>query len=204
MFCTKCGYQIDDDSAFCPNCGNQIDSSENTTPGSAPDAAHAETEQPLFVLDGGAKDILSVYEDHVVISRRGIVNALGMGVKGDKTIYYTDITSVQYKQPRKLVSGYIQFSIPGGNENRGGIFAAMSDENTITIIADPTVIEQAERTVEFLNQKIREVKTAAHHKPTVVQQASAADELKKFKELLDLDVITQEEFDAKKKQLLGL
>ena len=33
---------------------------------------------------------------------------------------------------------------------------------------------------------------------------SRADELKKFKELLDNGVITQEEFDAKKKQLLGL
>ena len=33
---------------------------------------------------------------------------------------------------------------------------------------------------------------------------SCADELKKFKELLDMGVITQEEFDAKKKQLLGL
>jgi len=33
---------------------------------------------------------------------------------------------------------------------------------------------------------------------------SSADEIKKFKELLDSGVITQEEFDAKKKQLLGL
>lgn len=33
---------------------------------------------------------------------------------------------------------------------------------------------------------------------------SVAEELKKFKELLDSGVITQEEFDAKKKQLLGL
>ena len=33
---------------------------------------------------------------------------------------------------------------------------------------------------------------------------SNADELKKFKELLDMGIITQEEFDAKKKQLLGL
>ena len=31
-----------------------------------------------------------------------------------------------------------------------------------------------------------------------------ADELKKFKELLDMGAISQEEFDAKKKQLLGL
>ena len=33
---------------------------------------------------------------------------------------------------------------------------------------------------------------------------SNADELKKYKELLDMGVISQEEFDAKKKQLLGL
>ncbi|MGI6030792.1 MAG: SHOCT domain-containing protein [Eubacteriales bacterium] len=36
------------------------------------------------------------------------------------------------------------------------------------------------------------------------QTISSADELKKFKELLDSGVITQEEFEAKKKQLLGL
>ena len=42
---------------------------------------------------------------------------------------------------------------------------------------------------------------------TVIKQEipqSNADELKKFKELLDSGVITQEEFDQKKKQLLGL
>ena len=33
---------------------------------------------------------------------------------------------------------------------------------------------------------------------------SSADELKKYKELLDMGIITHEEFDAKKKQLLGL
>ena len=46
--------------------------------------------------------------------------------------------------------------------------------------------------------------------PVVVQTetghaaVSGADELKKYKDLLDSGVITQEEFDAKKKQLLGL
>ena len=33
---------------------------------------------------------------------------------------------------------------------------------------------------------------------------SNAEELKKYKDLLDAGIITQEEFDAKKKQLLGL
>ena len=39
---------------------------------------------------------------------------------------------------------------------------------------------------------------------STVAAVSSADELKKFKELLDSGIITQEEFDAKKKQLLGL
>ena len=39
---------------------------------------------------------------------------------------------------------------------------------------------------------------------TIINQTSSADELKKFKDLLDSGIITQEEFDAKKKQLLGL
>ena len=44
-------------------------------------------------------------------------------------------------------------------------------------------------------------------KNTVIENTistSNADELKKFKELLDSGIITQEEFDEKKKQLLGL
>ena len=37
-----------------------------------------------------------------------------------------------------------------------------------------------------------------------VVPSSAADELKKYKELLDMGAITQQEYDEKKKQLLGL
>lgn len=36
------------------------------------------------------------------------------------------------------------------------------------------------------------------------QQLSTADEIKKYKALLDSGAITQAEYDAKKKQLLGL
>ena len=46
--------------------------------------------------------------------------------------------------------------------------------------------------------------THAEHISTVVQTTSAADEILKFKTLLDQGIITQEEFDAKKKELLGL
>ena len=38
----------------------------------------------------------------------------------------------------------------------------------------------------------------------VLQQVNIPDEIRKYKELMDDGIITQEEFDAKKKQLLGL
>lgn len=39
---------------------------------------------------------------------------------------------------------------------------------------------------------------------TEAESAGAADEIRKFKALMDDGIITPEEFEAKKKQLLGL
>ena len=55
---------------------------------------------------------------------------------------------------------------------------------------------------EMTEDEFKEAQKAAASSPTAAP--SAADEIKKFKELLDLGAISQEEFDAKKKQLLGL
>ena len=55
-----------------------------------------------------------------------------------------------------------------------------------------------------VNNAIDQSKSKKLQGTTVISSLSSADELKKFKELLDMGVITQEEFDVKKKQLLGL
>ena len=54
--------------------------------------------------------------------------------------------------------------------------------------------------VNYLNNAICEAKK---QKSTTVT-LDAADEIRKFKQLLDEGLISQEEFIAKKKQLLGL
>ena len=58
---------------------------------------------------------------------------------------------------------------------------------------------------EVLAKKIneRQVNTQAEAKPTA-SASNNLDDLLKLKSLLDSGIITQEEFDAKKKQLLGL
>ena len=50
----------------------------------------------------------------------------------------------------------------------------------------------------------RQDKTLNSEKEVVVQQSTAMDDLLKLKNLLDQGIITQEEFEAKKKQLLGV
>lgn len=68
-------------------------------------------------------------------------------------------------------------------------------------------VEASERAVQ---QAVYETPTQAFaydRQPNLVassRSANATDEIKKYKELLDMGAITQEEFDAKKKQLLGL
>lgn len=56
----------------------------------------------------------------------------------------------------------------------------------------------------IIKRSSRIAPATAQHPTTIIQEASAADELKKYKDLLDTGVITQAEFDAKKNQILGL
>lgn len=49
------------------------------------------------------------------------------GLKGKKDIYFHNITSIQIKK-QGLTVGYLQFSLPGGNESKRGVFASANDE----------------------------------------------------------------------------
>ena len=156
---------------------------------------------PVFEFIGGVGDNLLLYDDHIVIKHKGALNLLAMGIHGDKTIYYSDLTSVQYKKAGGILSGHIQFSLMGGRESKGGVLAASSDENTITFTQDKNY--EAERVVEFINNKIREIKTSKTTPMQTAPVASVADELLKYKQLLDMGVLSQEEFEAKKNELLN-
>lgn len=60
---------------------------------------------------------------------------------------------------------------------------------------------------ELVTNALMDLKEEMHQSSQPVQQAKADDpyeEVKKLKELLDMDVITEDEFNAKKKDVLGL
>ncbi len=150
----------------------------------------------------GAQKVLSVYSDHVELTQ--ILNARaaisGNWTQGNKEIYYSDMTSVQYREATNVLLGYIQFEVPGivSANNYGS-------ENSWTFSVNFN--DLSKEITAYVRSRIREEKTSKNtvsSQPIIENHISTADELKKYKELLDGGVITQEEFDMKKKQLLGL
>jgi len=63
-------------------------------------------------------------------------------------------------------------------------------------------LQKAEEAVKLVQSKI-DARKGASSQPAA-PATSGADEIMKYKQMLDAGIITQEEFDAKKKQLLGL
>ena len=93
-------------------------------------------------------------------------------------------------------------SISAVGIGRGKSFTVSSASGKISFSAIKNRNEIHEIVSKLLVDRQKQTETSA----TVASApaTSNADELKKYKELLDSGVITQEEFDAKKKQLLGL
>ena len=58
--------------------------------------------------------------------------------------------------------------------------------------------------IDKILSAIKDGKSVPQPQETSIKQQDATDELRKYKSLLDDGVITQEDFDAKKKQLLNL
>jgi hypothetical protein len=70
----------------------------------------------------------------VMITRGAKGFALQGGkLRGEKLIPWESIVAVQYKKASRVSGvGYLQLSLRGGSEAKGGLFQATDDENTVT------------------------------------------------------------------------
>ena len=145
---------------------------------------------------------LDVFEDKCVITVGVTIGSIltSNATDGEKIIYYKDIIGIQYKEPGFTV-GYLQLETSAPSMNNG--ISNFFGENSFTFdnSGDSVGVLEMQPIVEYIKKRVEDYK---RNDSGTVQAVSAADEIKKFKELLDMGVITQEEFDAKKKQLLGL
>ena len=81
----------------------------------------------------GVNGYLEVWENKIVITRKGFRAFLTHGCAGVKTIPMSAIQSVQFKPGGWLLNGFIQFGILGGRERQGGVFSATRDENSVML-----------------------------------------------------------------------
>lgn len=145
---------------------------------------------------------VELLENKVIIKRSGFLNAFN---KSNKEIFLDKISSIQLKKPSMVNNGYIQFVFSGSNEvkeiNRSDLFHTelFKDENTVFFN------RKQEKSFEDLKIKIEEIilKNKENSKNTQ-NSNSYLDDLERLASLKERGIITEEEFTAKKKQILGL
>ena len=67
----------------------------------------------------------------IEISRKGFGGVVSHGLAGTKIIFIRNLTAIQFKEAGKATNGFIQFIFPGSAEDKGGLFSAARDENTV-------------------------------------------------------------------------
>lgn len=138
-----------------------------------------------------------ILTDTGVIIKRGLRGFFlgGGSLRGDKTIPYSSIVAVQLKKAG-AVAGYIQLTLMGGSEAKGGLFQSAFDENSINFHSWGNKNQLFLEAKELIEQKMQQTRNG--------HTRSDADELDKFSQLRDKGVLSEEEFQGKKKQILGL
>ena len=144
--------------------------------------------------------VVEIYDDHVSC----------IGGKGGSW-FYKDFTgvSVQAASVACAFAGVVFLNAVSGANNIKVGASMLQDRNRINFASGMFSYAPANEFASSLARKIRKAMEDYKSRPqesgtTVVKaELSPADEIKKFKELLDMGVITQEEFDRKKKELLG-
>lgn len=139
---------------------------------------------------------LELTETVVRIRRKGLLSVLAQGFKGDKEILISQVTSVQFKPANFWLNGYIQFAFVGGLENLGGLMSAAEDENTVLFK------EGQQPAFERFRDEV--MKRIAQARAPTGPAPSAADEIERLAGLRDRRLISDDEFQAAKRKLLGI
>lgn len=148
-----------------------------------------------MIFDGRNGGVVELLDNSLVIRRKGVLSALNQGLKGEKRIPYSSITSVQFKEVG-FTTGYIQFGVLGGRESRAGVWDAVKDENTVLFTKEAS--NDFRRLRDLVEERIRGGPAAQSSTP----QISVTEELTRLADLRDRGVLTDEEFQEQKRRLL--
>src|SRR3712207_6361491 len=156
---------------------------------------------PASFMAKGHNGTVTFDGDIVTIERTGFLARTSVG-KGTKRIPVSSITAVQWKPAGGMVNGFISFTVGGGNEARSRFGSqtldASRDENSVVITKKQMPnFEQLRTAVQHALAQRHRPAPAAPATPDVIGQ------IEQLGRLRDAGVLTSEEFEAKKAELLG-
>ena len=152
----------------------------------------------------GENKTMTVYENKVVLEGEKGLLAAAMGAnQGQKTFAYESISSIEFEEATLMGSGRISFNIQGDTGKNsvlgmGKMMIGIQNENEFQYQKR----SQNQEVIAAKNYIEDQMIKAKQSSKTVGNSVSPADELRKYKQLLDDGIINQLEFDEKKKQLL--
>lgn len=155
----------------------------------------------MELIGKGTNGTIIVKDDTIILQRSGF-NARLLGLRGNKEILIKNITSIQFKSPGMLTNGFIQFAFSGSQESKGGVIDATKDENSIVF----TKSEKGnfEKIREVINERRNTLNQSLNFVTSTVAQEDIYSQIEKLSALKDKGIVSEEEFNAKKKQLLGI
>jgi hypothetical protein len=152
--------------------------------------------QEVLMRARGLHRDLELLHNMVRIRRRSTLGFLSGESKIEKDILISKIVSIRLKRAGIFADGYIQFIFeekgPKDNDLESDI---EGDENVVVFRPGQQKAFEAMR--EAIEQKMMGAKTGP-------RADSNFDELVRLAELLDKKIINEDEFNRKKKQILGL
>lgn len=148
----------------------------------------------------GTTGIVLLYPNKFTIKRKGLLSAVLYGGKGDMTYRIDSIQGIIFKEAT-LRDGYFQPSLIAAAAASGGYGRAMYDENTVSF--NRRQQPEFEKLRDIIEERV--YARQATEPSTIVQMpSSVADEIEKLAALRDKGILTTEEFEARKKQVLGI
>lgn len=172
--CRVCETEFD--GPFCPECGIKKD---HVIRGRMGEVRTGMLGQQKLELQNSMAVLM---EDEMVITKQSFF--MGRD-RGEKRIRYDDITTADLDRKGWFSPGAIQIYMSGHN------FTIQKNK--------------AKKLEPFYEELLRKIKETKDKKiATATPETSAADELTKFAKLKEDGIITEEEFEAKKKEILNL
>jgi hypothetical protein len=153
----------------------------------------------VHMIAEGKNGQVALFDEKIRISREdiGVLYKLNQLGKGEKEIRLDNITSIQLKEPSSFSKGYIQFGQSGYSESDDGVVDAVDDENSVLFTQGETdEFLQLRDEIERLQQQSKS------SDGTTVTEADPTEQLKNIKELHEAGVLSDEEFEDKKENLL--